>query len=241
VQANEQPIAIITGASSGIGLGITLALIERGYGVVGTSRTISKSKELEASADLVLIDGDGSKKETAVKVAEAAIKHFGRIDLLVNGAGIFLPKPFTEYTEDDYHLVMNTNVASFFFMTQQVIPQMKKQNSGHVVNISAVLADQPSASVPALLAVLSKSTMPAVSKALALEYAANNIRFNTVSPGNVNTPMHAKDNHAALAKFHPLGRIGEISDVVDAVLYLQNATFVTGENIRVDGGVHAGR
>jgi NAD(P)-dependent dehydrogenase (short-subunit alcohol dehydrogenase family) len=241
VQANEQPIAIITGASSGIGLGITLALIEHGYGVVGTSRTISKSKELEASADLVLIDGDGSKKETAVKVAEAAIKHFGRIDLLVNGAGIFLPKPFTEYTEDDYHLVMNTNVASFFFMTQQVIPQMKKQNSGHVVNISAVLADQPSASAPALLAVLSKSTMPAVSKALALEYAANNIRFNTVSPGNVNTPMHAKDNHAALAKFHPLGRIGEISDVVDAVLYLQNATFVTGENIRVDGGVHAGR
>src|SRR3977135_738563 len=131
---------------------------------------------------------------------------------------------------------MNTNVASFFFMTQQVIPQMKKKNSGHVVYISGFLG-----SVPALLAVLSKSTMPAVSKALALEYAANNIRFNTVSPGNVNTPMHAKDNHAALAKFHPLGRMGEISDIVDAVLFLQNATFVTGENIRVDGGVHAGR
>ena len=136
---------------------------------------------------------------------------------------------------------MNTNVASFFFMTQQVIPQMKKQHSGHVVNISAVLADQPSGAVSALLAVLSKSPMPAVSKALALEYAANNIRFNTVSPGNINTPMHAKDNHAALAKFHPLARMGEISDIVDAVLYLQNATFVTGENIRVDGGVHAGR
>ena len=116
-----------------------------------------------------------------------------------------------------------------------------EQNSGHVVNISAVLADQPSRSVRALLAVLSKSTMPAVSKALAMEYSANNIRFNTVSPGNVNTPMHAKDNHAALAKSHPLGRMGEISDIVDAVLYLQNATFVTGENIRVDGGVHAGR
>jgi NAD(P)-dependent dehydrogenase (short-subunit alcohol dehydrogenase family) len=155
--------------------------------------------------------------------------------------GIFIPKPFTEYTEDDYHRVMNTNVASFFFMTQQVIPPMKKQKSGHVVNISAVLADQPSGSVSALLAVLSKSPMPAVSKALALEYAANNIRFNTVSPGNINTPMHAKEYHAALAKFHPLGRMGEIADVVDAVLYLQNATFVTGENIRVDGGVHAGR
>jgi NAD(P)-dependent dehydrogenase (short-subunit alcohol dehydrogenase family) len=187
------------------------------------------------------VDGEVSKKETAVKVVEAALKHFGRIDLLVNNAGIFIPKPFTDYTEEDYNLVMSTNVASFFFMTQQVIPQMKKQNSGHVVNISAVLADQPSGAVPALLAVLSKSPMPAVSKALALEYAANNIRFNTVSPGNVNTPMHAKDNHAALARFHPLARMAEISDIIDAVLYLQNATFVTGENIRVDGGVHAGR
>ena len=174
-------------------------------------------------------------------MVETALKHFGRIDLLVNNAGIFIPKAFTDYTEEDYTLVMNTNVASFFFMSQQVIPQMKKQQSGHVVNISAVLADQPSGAVTALLAVLSKSPMPAVSKALALEYATDNIRFNTVSPGNVNTPMHAKANHAMLAKFHPLARMGEISDIVDAVLYLQNATFVTGENIRVDGGVHAGR
>jgi NAD(P)-dependent dehydrogenase (short-subunit alcohol dehydrogenase family) len=136
---------------------------------------------------------------------------------------------------------MNTNVASFFYMTQQVIPQMKKQNSGHVVNISAVLVDQPSGALPAVLAVLSKSPMPAVSRALALEYAANKIRFNTVSPGIINTPMYAEENHAAVAKFHPLARMGEVSDIVDAVLYLQNATFVTGENIRVDGGVHAGR
>jgi NAD(P)-dependent dehydrogenase (short-subunit alcohol dehydrogenase family) len=241
MSSTSKPVAIVTGASSGIGLGIALALIEHGYGVVATSRAISKSKELTASADLVLIDGDISQKETAVKVAEAALQHFGRIDLLVNNAGIFIPKPFTEYTEDDYHLVMNTNVASFFFMTQQVIPQMKKQNSGHVVNISAVLADQPSASAPALLAVLSKSTMPAVSKALALEYAANGIRVNTVSPGIVNTPMHANDDHDALGKFHPIARMGEISDVVEAVLYLQSAGFVTGENLRVDGGVHAGR
>ena len=240
-QATEQPVAIVTGASSGIGLGVTEALLERGWRVVATSRTISKSKDLKPSPNLVLVDGEVSKKETAVKVVEAALKQFGRIDLLVNNAGIFIPKPFTDYTEEDYNLVMSTNVASFFFMTQQVIPQMNKQNSGHVVNISAVLADQPSGAVPALLAVLSKSPMSAVSKALALEYAANNLRFTTVSPGNVNTPMHAKDNHAALAKFHPLGRMGEISDIVDAVLYLQDATFVTGENIRVDGGVHAGR
>ena len=241
MRATQQPVAIVTGASSGIGLGVTQALLERSWRVVATSRTISKSKDLKPSPNLVLVDGEVSKKETAVKVVEAALKHFDRIDLLVNNAGIFIPKPFTDYTEEDYNLVMNTNVASFFFMTQQVIPQMKKQNSGHVVNISAVLADQPSGAVPALLAVLSKSPMSAVSKALALEYAANNIRFNTVSPGNINTPMHAKDNHAALAKFHPLARMGEISDIVDAVVYLQNATFVTGENIRVDGGVHAGR
>jgi len=239
--SNEKQVAIVTGASSGIGLGIAQALLHHGYHVVGTSRTITKSKDLKPSSDLVLVDGEASKKETAVKVAETAVKHFGRIDLLVNNAGIFIPKPFTDYTEDDYNLVMGTNVASFFYMTQQVIPQMKKQKSGHVVFISTVLANQPSGSVPALLAVLSKSPMPAVSKALALEFAASNIRFNTVSPGNVNTPMHANDNHEALAKFHPLGRMGEISDVVDAVLYLQKATFVTGENIRVDGGVHAGR
>jgi NAD(P)-dependent dehydrogenase (short-subunit alcohol dehydrogenase family) len=209
--------------------------------VVGTSRTISRSRDLTPSPDLVLVDGDVSRRETAVKVVDAALKHFGRIDLLVNNAGIFLPKAFTDYTEEDYNLVMNTNVAGFFYMTQQVIPQMKKQNSGHVVSISGASADQPSSNERALLAVLSKSTLPSASKALALEYATNNIRFNTVSPGVVNTPMHAKANHAELAKFHPLGRIGEISDVVDAVLYLQNATFVTGENIRVDGGIHAGR
>jgi NAD(P)-dependent dehydrogenase (short-subunit alcohol dehydrogenase family) len=241
MNSTQKPVAIVTGASSGIGLGVTQALTKHGYDVVGTSRNISKSKELKASSDLVLIDGDISKKETTAQVAAAAIEHFGRIDLLVNNAGIFMAKPFTEYTEDDYNSVMNINVASYFFMTQQVIPQMKKQNSGHVVNISAVLADQPSSSVRALLAVLSKSTMPAVSKALALEYAADHIRFNTVSPGIVNTPMHANDDHAALANSHPLGRMAEISDIVDAVLYLQNATFVTGENIRVDGGIHAGR
>jgi NAD(P)-dependent dehydrogenase (short-subunit alcohol dehydrogenase family) len=238
---NEKPVAIVTGASSGIGLGITQALLDRGYRVVGTSRSITKSKELEPSPDLLLVNGDAGRKETAVVVAETAVKNFGRIDLLVNNAGIFIAKAFTDYTEEEYDLVMSTNVASFFYMTQQVIPQMKKQNSGHVVSISATLADQPSASAPALTAILSKSTMPAASKALALEYAAHSIRFNTVSPGIVNTPMHAGGNHAMLAKFHPLARMGEISDIVGAVLYLQAATFVTGENIHVDGGVHAGR
>jgi NAD(P)-dependent dehydrogenase (short-subunit alcohol dehydrogenase family) len=237
----ETKTAIVTGASSGIGLGITQALLERGWRVVATSRSISKSDNLKPTPDLVLVDGDAGNKETAVKAVEAALNHFDRIDLLVNNAGIYIQKAFTDYSEEDYDLVMKTNVASFFFMTQQVIPQMKKQNSGHVVDISAVVADQPSAAAPAVLAVLSKSPMAAVNKALALEYAAYNIRFNTVSPGIVNTPMHADQNHAALAKFHPLARMGEVSDIVEAVFYLQNATFVTGENIRVDGGVHAGR
>src|ERR1700756_3800029 len=186
MQTTEQAVAIVTGASSGIGLGVTQALLERGWRGVATSRAISNSKELKPSPNLVLVDGDAGKKETAVKVVETALKHFGRIDLLVNNAGIYIPKAFTDYTEEDYNLVMNTNVASFFYMTQQVIPQMKNQNAGHVVDISAVIADQPSSAEPALLAVLSKSPMPAVRKALALEYAADNIRFNTVSPGNIN-------------------------------------------------------
>jgi NAD(P)-dependent dehydrogenase (short-subunit alcohol dehydrogenase family) len=240
-QSTQAPVAIVTGASSGIGLGLTQALLEQGWRVVAVSRTIGKSNELKPSSDLVLVSGDVGKKETAVKAVDTALKDFGRIDLLINNAGIYIPKAFTDYTEDDYNLVMNTNVASFFYMTQQVVPQMKNQKSGHVVDISAVVADQPSSAAPAVLAVLSKSPMPAVNKALALEYAASNIRFNTVSPGIINTPMHAEQNQAALAKFHPLDRMGEVSDIVDAVLYLQNATFVTGENIRVDGGVHAGR
>ena len=238
---NQQPVAIVTGSSSGIGLGIAQALLDRGYRVVGTSRSITRSKDLKESPNLILVDGDAGRKETAVAVADTAVKHFGRIDLLVNNAGIFIPKAFTDYTGEDYDLVMNTNVASFFYMTQQVIPQMKQQRSGHVVNISATLADQPSASAPAMMAIISKSTMPAASKALALEYAAHNIRFNTISPGIISTPMHAGQDREMLAKFHPLARMGEISDIVGAVLYLQEATFVTGENIHLDGGVHAGR
>src|SRR6516225_6086406 len=135
-QTTQQAVAIVTGASSGIGLGLTQALLKRGWRVVGTARTISNSKNLKRSSDLVLVDGDVSKKETAIKVVDAAVKHFGRIDLLVNNAGIYMPKAFIDYTEEDYNLVMNTNVASFFYMTQQEIPQMKKQNSGHVVSIS---------------------------------------------------------------------------------------------------------
>jgi NAD(P)-dependent dehydrogenase (short-subunit alcohol dehydrogenase family) len=240
ITSKERQTAIVTGASSGIGLGATQALLERGYRVVANSRTISKSKELKASVDLVLVDGDISKKETAIEVADAAIRHFGRIDLLFNSAGIYSPKPFTDITPDDFELMIGTNIAGYFFITQQAVAQMRKQKSGHIVGISTVLTDQPLAGAHISMAVLTKSTIPALSRALAMEYVADGIRFNTISPGVVDTPMHANDNHEVLKKLHPVPRLVQISEIVDALLYLQSAPMVNGENIRIDGGAHAG-
>ena len=234
------PVAIVSGASSGIGLGITQALSERGYRVVANSRTISKSKDLKASEDLVLVDGDIGKNETAVKVAEVAVKQFGRIDLLVNNAGIYLPKPFTEYTPEDFELMIATNVAGYFFVTQQAVVQMRKQKSGHVVFISTTLTDQPFAGAPIALPVITKSTMPAFSRELAMEFVADGIRANTISIGVVDTPMHAKDDQEALKQLHPIRRLIQVSEIVDALLYLQSAPMVNGENLHIDGGSHAG-
>ena len=232
--------AIVTGASSGIGLGVTQALLERGYRVVANSRTISKSKELKTSENLVLVDGDISKKDTAMRVAEAAITHFGRVDLLFNGAGIYISKPFTEYTPEDFEMMIGTNVAGYFFITQQVVAQMRQQKSGHIVSISTVLTDQPLAGAHASLPVLTKSTIPAFGRALAMEFVADGIRVNTISPGVVDTAMHANDDHEALKRLHPVRRLVQVSEIVDAVLYLQSAPMVNGENIRIDGGAHAG-
>jgi NAD(P)-dependent dehydrogenase (short-subunit alcohol dehydrogenase family) len=237
---NKSQVAIVTGASSGIGLGITQALLEHGYRVVANSRTISESKDLKPSADLVLVDGDIGKKETAIKVVDAALKHFRRVDLLVNNAGIYMPKPFTEYTPEDFETMIGTNVAGYFFITQQVVAQMRKQKSGHIVSISTVLVDQPLAGAPISLPVITKSTIPAFSRALAMEFVADGIRVNTISPGVVDTPMHANDDHEALKKLHPVPRLVQISEIVDALLYLQSAPMVNGENIRIDGGAHAG-
>jgi NAD(P)-dependent dehydrogenase (short-subunit alcohol dehydrogenase family) len=233
-------VAIITGASSGIGLAITRALLEHDYRVVANSRTISKSKDLKPSADLVLVDGDIGEKEAAIKVVDAAVKHFGRIDLLVNNAGIYLPKPFTEYTPEDFETMIHTNVAGYFFVTQQVVAQMRKQKSGHIVSIAAAVIDQPLAGAPISLPVITKSTIPAFSRQLAMEYVADGIRVNTISPGTVDTPMHANDDHEALKKLHPIPRLVQVSEIVDALLYLQSAPMVNGENIRIDGGAHAG-
>jgi NAD(P)-dependent dehydrogenase (short-subunit alcohol dehydrogenase family) len=237
----HQPrVAIVTGASSGIGLGITRALLKQGYRVVANSRTITQSKDLVPQADLVLIDGDIGEKATAVKVAAAAVAQFGRIDLLVNNAGIYLPKPFTEYTPEDFETMIHTNVAGYFFVTQQAVAQMRKQKSGHIVGISTVLTDQPLAGAPISLPVLTKSTIPAFNRVLAMEFVADGIRANTISPGVVDSPMHANDDHEFLKKLHPIHRLVQIPEIVDALLYLESAPMVNGENIRIDGGAHAG-
>lgn len=237
---NRARVAIVTGASSGIGLGATRALIERGYNVVANSRRISQSAELKASPSLLLVDGDITQKETAAKVADAAVRQFGRIDLLLNNAGMYLAKPLTEYTEEDFNRMIAMNIGGYFFITQQVVMQMRKQKSGHVVSIATVLTEQPLAGAPIALPVITKSTVPAFSRALAMEFVKEGIRANTISPGVVDTPMHAKDDHELLKKLNPAGRLVQVSEIVDALLFLESAPMVSGENIRVDGGAHAG-
>jgi NAD(P)-dependent dehydrogenase (short-subunit alcohol dehydrogenase family) len=236
----KKQVAIVTGASSGIGLGVTQALLQNGYRVVANSRNISKSKDLKPSSDLTLVDGDISKQESAIKVADAAIKQFDHIDLLVNNAGIYIQKPFTDYTPADFELMIGTNIAGYFFITQIVVTQMRKQKSGHIVGISTVLADQPLAGAPISLPVLTKSTIPAFNRELAMEFLADGIRANTISPGIVDTPMNANYDHESLKKLQPIPRLVQISEIVDALLYLQSAPMVNGENIHIDGGAHAG-
>lgn len=237
---SEKRVAIVTGASGGIGLGVTGALLGKGYSVVATSRTISKSSVLQSSAELLLVDGDIGTKESSVRVVDAAVQHFGRVDLLVNCAGIYLAKPFVEYTPEDFARMIHTNVAGYFFVTQQAVVHMQRQKSGHIVTIATVLVDQPLARAPISLPVLTKSTIPAFNRALAMEFVDDGIRANTISPGVVDTPMHAKDDHHQLEKLSPANRLVQVSEVVDALMYLESAKMVNGENIRIDGGSHAG-
>jgi NAD(P)-dependent dehydrogenase (short-subunit alcohol dehydrogenase family) len=240
-QTNNTNVAIITGASSGIGLGMAETLVKQGYQVVANSRNITKANTLTASENLVLIDGDIADQAVAARVVDTAIQKFGRVDLLVNNAGIFVPKPFTEYTPEDFNRVFSTNVVGFFYVTQSAIVQMRKQKSGHVVNITTTLADQPIAGVNAALTNLTKGGLQSVTKALALEYAAEGIRVNAIAPGVIQTPMHAPETHEFLKGLHPIHRLGQIPEIVDALLYLDDAPFVTGQILYVDGGAHAGK
>ena len=228
---NNPQTAIITGASSGIGLGMTQTLLKKGYRVVANSRNITKSGSLTSSENVVLVDGDIADKAVATRVVDAAVQNFGHVDLLVNNAGIFIAKPFTDYTPDDFTRVLSTNLAGFFYVTQSAIAQMRTQKSGHIVNITTTLADQPIAGVSAALANLSKGGLQSVTKALAIEYAADGIRVNAIAPGVVNTPMHAPETHEFLKGLHPIDRLAEISEIVDALLYLTAAPFVTGQTL----------
>jgi NAD(P)-dependent dehydrogenase (short-subunit alcohol dehydrogenase family) len=231
--------AIVTGASGGIGVGLVEAFLKQGYNVVGTSLNVSRS--MTASPSLVRVDGDIGKQDTASRSVEAAIKHFGTIDVLVNNAGIFRTKPFTEFTTEDFNALVSTNLLGFLYITQLAVKQMLKQKSGCVVNITAALVDQPVAGENASVSMMTKGGLNAVTRSLAIEYAKDGIRFNAVAPGVVDSPMHKDDPKDVLKTFQPMGKIVGIADIVDAVLYLAKAGQVTGEILHVDGGAHAGR
>jgi NAD(P)-dependent dehydrogenase (short-subunit alcohol dehydrogenase family) len=232
----EKKVAVITGASQGIGAALVKAYRDRGYRVVATARSVTPSSD----ADILAIPGDIADRQTAERAISEGVARFGRIDTLVNSAGIFISRPFTQYTEADYAAIVGVNIAGFFHITQLAIAEMEKRNSGHVVQITTSMVDNAIAGVPAVLASLTKGSLNGATKSLAIEYAKRGIRVNAVALGVIKSPMHAVETHAQLAALHPVGRMGEISDVVDAILYLESAGFVTGEILHVDGGQSAG-
>lgn len=229
-------VAIITGASQGIGAGLVAAYRAQGYAVVANSRNIRQGDD----AGVIAVPGHIGDRLVAQRVVQTALDRFGRIDTLINNAGIFIAKPFTEYTAEDFQNALSVNLAGFFHVTQLALPQMLLQNHGHIVQVTTTLVDQAISAVPTGLAGLTKGGLDAVTRALAIEYAKTGVRVNAVRPGVIKTPMHAPETHDFLSALHPMGRMGEIDEVVDAVLYLERAGFVTGETLNVDGGQHAG-
>lgn len=238
------PTAIITGASSGLGLSIAKHLADRGYNIVATSRTIhDKHPALGqiAAPGVLAVPGDVGDSATAPRVFQAAVERFGEIDLLVNNAGVFIPKPFAQYEADDLDMLILTNLYGFLHFTRQAVEHMADQGHGHIVNIITSLAENPIKAVPCAVPILTKGGINAATRALALELADQNIRVNAVSPGIIKTPMHPEENHAFLDTLQPVGRMGDPEDIARAVLYLQDAGFVTGEILHVDGGAAVGR
>ncbi|MGO4722447.1 MULTISPECIES: SDR family NAD(P)-dependent oxidoreductase [unclassified Inquilinus] len=233
----DRKVAVVTGASQGIGAGLAAGFRKRGYRIVANSRTIGPA----ASEDVLTVAGDVADPDTARRIVDVAIAGFGRIDTLVNNAGLFLPKPFLDYTAADFASVVAVNLAGFFHVSQLAAAAMLRQGSGHIVTITTMLVGQPMTAVPAALAALTKGGIDAVTRSLAIEYAGRGIRVNAVSPGAIDTPMHRPEAHGFLATLHPLGRMGTIEEIVEAVMYLETAAFVTGETLHVDGGAHAGR
>jgi NAD(P)-dependent dehydrogenase (short-subunit alcohol dehydrogenase family) len=232
----EQKVAIITGASQGIGSALVKAFRDRNYRVVANSRKIKPSSD----PDILAVPGDIADPKTSQRIVSEALDRFGRIDTLVNNAGIFVARPFTDYTEEDYLLVLAINLGGFFHLTKRVAAEMLKQGSGHIVQITTSLVDHANSQVPSVLASLTKGGLNAATKSLAIEYASKGVRVNAVAPGVIKTPMHGPETHEVLAKLHPVGRMGETRDIVDAILFLESAPFITGEILHVDGGQSAG-
>jgi len=230
-------VAVITGASHGIGAGVVAGYRGLGWAVVASSRAIRPSDDPE----LLTVAGDISKPGTAERIVDSALARFGRIDTLVNNAGVFISKPFTEYTAADYARVVGVNLTGFFWVTQRVIAEMARRYGGHVVNISATLAEVADPGTPAVLAALTKGGLAAATRSLAIEYASRGIRVNAVSPGIIQTPVHPADSYEDLGgRLPPLGRAGQISDVVDGILFLESSPYITGEIVHIDGGQIAG-
>ena len=230
-------VAVITGGSQGIGAGLVAGYRGRGWAVVANALTIKPSDD----PDLLTVAGDIADPATADKIADAALDRFGRIDTLVNNAGVFVSKPFTGYTAADYALVTGVNLAGFFWLTQRVIGEMVSRYGGHVVNLSATVAEVANSAAPSVLAALTKGGLAAATRSLAVEYASRGIRVNAVSPGIIQTPMHPADSYERLGgRLPPLGRIGQVADVVDAILFLESSPYITGEVLHVDGGQIAG-
>lgn len=234
---DASPVVVITGASQGIGAGLVAGYRRLGYAVVANSRTIAASDD----PMVLVVPGDIAQPGIGQRIVDAALERFGRIQTVVNNAGIFIAKPFTEYTDEDYDAITGVNLRGFFEVSRAAVSAMLiRGEGGHLVNVSTSLVDNANSAVPSALASLTKGGLNAVTKELAIEYAKHGIRCNAVALGDIRTPMHDAATYQALAKMHPLGRIGDIDDVVDAVLYLENAHFVTGEILHVDGGQSAG-
>lgn len=233
---STQKVAVVTGASQGIGAAVVEAYRKLGYAVVANSRSITPSGD----AGILTVAGDIADPAVGARVIERALATFGRVDTLVNNAGVFVAKPFTEYTDADFDLVTGVNLRGFFEVTKRAIAAMLEVGGGHVVNVTTSLTDHANSAVPSALASLTKGGLNAVTKSLAIEYATRGVRVNAVSPGIIRTPMHPASTHEALAGLHPVGRIGDPGDIVDAVVYLEGAPFVTGEILHVDGGQSAG-
>src|SRR5215470_1797967 len=233
--------AVITGASSGIGLGLTRSFLAEGFNVVANSRRISSAGTLTPSNNLLLVDGDVGEAATARNVIHKAEQRFGKVDVLINNAGIFVPKSFDEYTPEDFQRVVSTNLAGFFWVSQETVRHMLQRGGGQIINVSTTLAVQPVAGVTAALTSLTKGGLDSVTRGLAIEYAARGIRVNAIAPGIVDTPMHKPEHHESLKHLHPIPRLGTVQEIVDAALFLVRASFITGEVLYVDGGAHAGK